>query len=63
MIKVSATFTLTSQVAGSHQFANDSLGLTLGYVEGSRNIAQACARIARDQEERIAVIGQQPKIG
>jgi hypothetical protein len=63
VIKVSPAVTLSSQITGDHQFANDSLGLTLGYVQGRCDIAQARARIARDQEQRIAVIGQQPKAG
>jgi hypothetical protein len=63
VIKVSATFTLARQIAASHQFTDDSLGLTLRYFQGSRNIAQSRARITRDQEKRVAVIGQQPKVG
>jgi hypothetical protein len=63
VIKVPATFTLTSQITGGDQFPNDSLGLTLGYVQGRRDISQARARVARDQEQRVAMIGQQPKVG
>jgi hypothetical protein len=58
VIKIPATFTLTSQVTGFHQVANDSLGLTLGYVERTSNIAQARARVLGDQEKSIAMIGE-----
>ena len=63
VIEVPATLSLTSQIAGTHQFAHDSLGLALGDVEGTRNIAKSRARVARDQEKGIAMIGEQPEVG
>jgi hypothetical protein len=58
VVKVPATFTLAGQVAGGHQIADDALRLTFRYFQGICNIAQSRARVARDQEQRVAVIGQ-----
>jgi hypothetical protein len=63
MIKIPAPLAFSSQVSGNCQFANDSLGSPFGNLQGGGNIAKPYTGITRDQQERIAVIRQQPKIG
>jgi len=55
MIKISATLTLSNQVPGNDQFANDSLGSPFGDIQGNGNIPQTNARIPRNQKKRIAM--------
>jgi len=49
MIEIPASLTLSFEVPRHDQLTYDPLGSTLGDIQGSRNIAQADARISRDQ--------------
>jgi hypothetical protein len=63
VIEISTPLTLSSQVSGNGQFANDSLRTPFGDIQSASNIPQTNTRIPRYQQQRIPVICQQPKIG
>jgi hypothetical protein len=62
MIKVSAPFSLASEIPRRNQFAHDSLSPAFRDVQGGPNIAKSYARIPRNQKERSAMIREQSKV-
>jgi hypothetical protein len=63
MVEVPAALTITSEITADHEFAHDALNSTLRDVQGGGDVAHANVWVPSDEEERVAVIGQQPKVG
>jgi hypothetical protein len=62
VIEISATFTFSSEVTRGDQVGHDSLRPAFRDVQHARNVTKANSRILRNQEERVAVIGQKAKV-
>jgi hypothetical protein len=61
VVEISSALALAREVALGDQFPHDALGPALGDLQGRRYIAHPDAVISRDQQEGIAMIGQQTK--
>lgn len=61
-VDISATLSVAVEVPGTDQVGDDALGCTLGYVQQAGHVSDANSRITRNEEERVAVIREQPEV-
>ena len=61
-VDISTAFSRAIEVPGADQVGNNALGGTLGDVEKNREIPNANPGVPGDQEERVAVICEQPEV-
>jgi hypothetical protein len=50
------------EVPGPGQVGDDPLGRALGDVQQAGNVSDADSRVSRNQEQRIAVVCEKPKL-
>ena len=62
VVDVPAPLPLTIEVPRADQVGHDALGGALGDVEKVREISNANSWVTGDQEERVAVIREQPEV-
>jgi len=59
LVAVAAAVLLLDEVAGCGQVGDDAVGAALGDVQAGGDVAQACARVVGDAQQRPGVIGQE----
>ena len=59
-VAVAAAFALAGDVAGVDEVGEDSLGCAFGDADGFRDVAQAGVASARDAEQDLGVVGDEP---
>ena len=62
VVDVSAPLPLAIEVPRADQVGHNALGGALGDVEKVSEISNANSRVTGDQEERVAVIREQPEV-
>jgi len=62
VVEISAPLPLTIDVPGAGEVGDDPLGGALGDAQQVGDVPDANPRIPGDQEQRVAVVGEQPKI-
>jgi hypothetical protein len=62
VIHVSTPLPLTIEISRADEIGDDALCCPLGDVQQGRKVTNADSRVTSDQQERIAVICEEPKV-
>jgi hypothetical protein len=62
VVKVSTPLPLPIDVPGTRKIGDNALGRTLGNFQQIGDVTDTDPRVTGDEEQRVAVVGEQPKI-
>ena len=62
VVKVSTPLPLAFDVSGTGKVGDNALGGAFGDIQQVGNVSDTNSRITGDQQQRVAVVGEQPKI-